>query len=158
MRSIQLRSTGFLRRSTAPMDGQGVLSLSHSCTRCGSIEDSAMRVSRHHDDKRKKEMKQCNWRCAPRGGQCIRREANRALTVHTAHNPAAAKVPRARAPPRGACENLICAQSNDNLIDLVFEGLAERCRQKVTGCLRYFIIKGNHEAEQRYQTCGQAEI
>ena len=40
------------------------------------------------------------------------------LTVHTVHNPATAKVSRARAPPRGTCEILICAQSNDILIDV----------------------------------------
>ena len=145
MRSIQLKSTAFFRRSTASMDGQGGLSSSYGCFRCGPISDRVLGVSRLHDDKRMKEMKQCNWCCAPRGEQRIRREANRVLTVHTAHNPAAAKVSRARALPRGACENLICAQSNDKLIDLVFEGLAERCRQKVASCLREF----HHEGQPR---------
>ena len=48
---------------------------------------------------------------------------------------------------RGPCrENLICAQSNDNLIDLVFEGLTGGCSQKVAGCWREFIMKDNREA------------
>ena len=43
-------------------------------------------------------------------------------------------------------KNLMCAKSDDNLIDVVSEGLAELCRQKVTGCVRELVMKDSHEA------------
>ena len=106
--SIHLKSTDIIRPIAAPVDGQ----CGNGCARSRPIEDSVSWVSRRLCDKDKKDRMQCNWFCAPSGGQRIRREANRVLTVHTVHNPATAKVSRARAPPRGTRENLICAQSN----------------------------------------------
>ena len=165
--SIHLKSTDIIRPIAAPVDGQCGTTLSYGCARPRPIEDSVSWVSRRLCDKGKKDRKQCNWCCAPSGGQCIRREANRVLTIHTVHNPATAKVSRARAPPRGTCEILIRAQSNGNLIAVVYEGLVELCRQKVTGCLREFIMNDDHEAlnmsdlkrnREGHQRVDQAEI
>ena len=116
MRSIQLESTGFLRRSTAPMDGQGGLRFSYGPIEA-KVGSSAAGVV-HHAVANAFGVKQtvcsrCSWcsRCKGFQGPCA---------------------------PRGACENLICAQS--------FKGVAERCRQEVAGFLREFIMKDNHEA------------
>ena len=162
-----------LRSIAAPVDGQSgrmdKVVPPHPTVAPASrpIEDSVSWVSRRLCDKGKKDRKQCNWCCAPSGYQCIRREANRVFTIHTVHNPASAKVSRARAPPRGTCEILIRAQSNGNLIDVVYEGLVERSRQKVTGCLRELIMNDDHEAlnmsylkrnREGHQRVDQAEI
>ena len=50
---------------------------------------------------------------------------------------------------------------------MVYEGLAELCRQKVTGCVREVVMKDNHEAlnlsdlkrnREGHQRFDQAEI
>ena len=63
------KSTDFLRRIIAPVDGMGGVTLSFVCPRCNcfTLEDYIWWVSSGHGDRSNRKKKHCNWWCAACG-------------------------------------------------------------------------------------------
>ena len=95
---ILRKSKALLRRSVAPNDGVGGVTLSYVCPlcHCFPLEDYIWWVSSGHGDGKEKKTKQRNWWCAACGGQYDWRAPNRVLVVPDSAGPREAKVFRAR--------------------------------------------------------------
>ena len=140
VQQIMQKSTDFLRRIIVPVHLQEGVTLSCVCRPCHrtSSEDHTRWVSTEQGDSSKKGEKQCKWWCAACGGQNKWKDLNSVLVIQDSTDPNVAKVFRARAPPRGACENLVYAfmlmadiqGGGDSLVDMIFEGLQEQSRLK----------------------------
>ena len=107
MQEILRKSTDFLRRIIAPVDGMGGVTLSYVCPHCNSfsLEDYIWWVSTGHGDGNNRQKKRCNWWCVVCGGQYEWRAPNRILVVQTGANANEAKVFKAHAAPQGLCDN-----------------------------------------------------
>ena len=145
--AILRKSTGFLRRITAPIDGVGGVTLSYVCHRI-PLEDCICWVSSGNGDGHKKK-KQCRWWCAV-CGQYDWRAPNRVLVRQdTEHRNA--KVFRARAAPQGKSDNLIHAlkllanQQNDgdSPVGKIAPGLLEKRRRKIMDGRKLFTAIDN---------------
>ena len=80
--AILRKSTDFLRRIIAPVDGMGGVTLSYVCPHCHCfpLDGHIWSVSSGHGDvKKKKKKKQCNWWCAACGGHYDWRAPNKGL-------------------------------------------------------------------------------
>ena len=89
------KSTDFLRRIIAPVDGMGGFTLSHVCPHCNCfpLDDYIWWVSTGHGDGNNRKKKHCNWWCAACGGQYEwRAHSNRILVVRLGANANEAKV------------------------------------------------------------------
>ena len=91
--------------------------------------------------------------CAAFGGQYNWIHPNRVLLTQDSAYPSEAKVFRARAPPQGACESLVCAlkllanqqTGGDSFMDTLSGGLQEKFRLKMMDELRRFFKVDDHE-------------
>ena len=104
---IPRKSTDFLRRIIAPVDGEVSHVLPYVCPRCGCfpVDDYIWWVSTGHGDGNNRKKKHCNWWCAACGGQYEWRAPNRILVVQIGVNANEAKVFQAHAAPLGLCDN-----------------------------------------------------
>ena len=80
---IPRKSTDFLRRIIAPVDGMGEVTLSYVCPHCSCFpsDDHIWWVSSGHGDGNNRKKKHCNWWCAACGGQHEWRAPKRILVV-----------------------------------------------------------------------------
>ena len=110
-REIMRKSTDFLRRITAPVDGIGRVTLSYVCPHCSFVpsEDYIWWVSSGHGDGSNRKKKQCCWWCAACGGQYDWRGSNRIQVILLILDANEAKVFKAHAAPLGLCDNWINA-------------------------------------------------
>ena len=107
---ILRKSTDFLRRVLAPVDGVGGITLSYVCPHCVTASlwrITSGRSSGHGDVNNRK--KKCSWWCAACGGQFDWRAPNRILVIQLSANANKAKVFKAHAAPLGLCDDLINA-------------------------------------------------
>ena len=150
------KSTDFLRRIIAPVDGMGGVTLSYVCPHCNCfpLDDHIWWVSTGRGDGNNRKKKHCNWWCAACGGQCEWRALDRILVVQIGVNANEAKVYKAHAAPLGLCDNVIHAlkllanqqKDGDSPIQSIVTGLHERSRRDIMDGLRRFVQADNHSS------------
>ena len=103
---ILRKSTDFLRRSCAPVDGMGGVTLSHVCPHRNffPLDDHMWWVSTGHRDGGNRKKKHCNWWCAACGGQHDWRAPNSKQVIQLGVNANEANVYRAHVAPLGLCK------------------------------------------------------
>ena len=103
VQQIKQKCIDFLRRNIVPVHLQEGVTLSCVCRPCHrtSREDHIRWVSTEQGDSSKKGEKQCNWWCAA-CGQNKWKDLNSVLVIQDSTD-------SNEAPPRCACENLLCA-------------------------------------------------
>ena len=148
------RSSDFLRRIIAPVDGMGEVTVSYVCPHCNCflLDDHIWWWDTETATTGKK--KHCSWWCAPRGGQHQWRAPNRIKVVQIGANANEAKVYKAHAAPLGLFDNLINAlkllanqqKDDDSPIRSIATGLHERSRRDFMDVLRRFLEADNHSA------------
>ena len=94
VQEILRKSTDFLRRIIAPVDGMGGVTLSHVCPHCNCfpLDDNKRWVSTGHRDGNNRKKKHGNWWYAACGGQYEWRAPHRILVVQVGINANEAKV------------------------------------------------------------------
>ena len=154
---IRGKSTDFLRRIIAPVDGMGGVTLSYVCPHCNCfpLDDNIWWVSTGHGESNNRKKKHCNWWCAACGGQYEWTAPNR-TTGGTARSQyqRSGGVQKVHAAPSGLCDNLINAlkllanqqKDGDSPIQSIVSGLHERSRRGIMDGLGRFIQADNHSA------------
>ena len=153
---ILRKSTDFLRRIIAPVDGMGGVTLSYVCphSNCFPLGDYMWWVSMGHGDGNNRKKKHCSWCCAAWGGQHEWRAPNRILVVQLRVHANEARVYSAHAALVVLCDNLISAlkllanhqKDGGSPIHTIVTGLHERSRRGIMDGLRRFIQADNHSA------------
>ena len=143
---IMLKSTDYVRRTIAPVGGQGGVTMSYLCPDCNSfpLEDYVWWVSAGKTTK---------WWCAICGNKYDWRQPNRLLVVQTGESFEQAKVFKAHAVPQGLCENVINAltllanqqEDGNGLLQNIVTNLCKGSKKGLTDSLRDFIkVVNNH--------------
>ena len=133
VQEIMLNSTDYFRRITAPVGGQGGVTVSYLCPNCNSflLEDYVWWVSAGKTTK---------WWCAICGAEYDWKQPNRFLVVQTGESVEQAKVVKAHAVPQGLCANLISAlklpanqqEDGDVLVQNIVTNLGKGSRKGLT--------------------------
>ena len=146
VQEIMIRSADNLRRTTAPVGGQGGVTMSCLCPHCNRfpLEDYVWWVSgRNHKVVVRKLWKKYDWR-----------QPNRLLVVQTGESFQQAKVFKTHAVPQDLCANLINAlrllanqqEDGDGLLQNIVLDLCQESRKGLTDSLREFIKVDNERA------------
>ena len=145
VQEIMLGSTGYLRRITAPVGGQGWVTVSHLCPHCNSCPLNIWWVSGWKDTK---------WWSAICGAKYDWKQPNRLLVVQRGDSIEQAKVFKARAVPQVFSANLISAlkllanqqEDGDGFVKNVVKDSSNESRKGLTDGLREFIKVDNERA------------
>ena len=147
VQEIMFKSTDYLRRTIAPVGGQGEVTMSYLCPSCNSfpLGDYVWWVSGR---------KTTRWWCANLWKKYDWRQQNRLLVVQTGESFEQAKVVKAYAVPLGLCVNLINAlkllanqqEDGDGLLQNIVTNLGMGSRKALTDGLSEFIKVDNERA------------